>query len=213
MPFQPEILEIRLPGWMEGFLRERAVCIQPVQERMALVIEAARLNVFHGSGGPFAAAVFETGSGKLVSLGVNLVTSGGLSMLHAEMVAIALAQKKIGGYDLGRHDLPAHELVTSTEPCAMCFGAIPWSGVRRVVIGARGADARSIGFDEGPKLRTWRKELEKRGIATLRDVGRGAATRVLLDYAARGGIIYNSRQGPGSTPPNHSPAKVSGGGR
>ncbi len=194
MSFQPGILEIYLPEWMEGFLLGHASCISSVQDRMSFVIEAARLNIFQGTGGPFAAAVFETGSGKLVSLGVNLVTSGGMSMLHAEMVAIALAQKKTGSYDLGRRDLPAHELVTSTEPCAMCFGAIPWSGVKKVVTGAREADARKIGFDEGPKLKTWKKALEKRGIATLCDVERKAAARVLNDYAAQGGKIYNSRE-------------------
>lgn len=193
MAFQPETLEIQLPAWVEGFLREHAEIIPSVEERMALVVAAARLNISRG-GGPFAAAVFETGSGKLVSLGVNLVVSGGLSMLHAEMLALALAQKKTGSYDLGRPGLPAHELVTSTEPCAMCLGAIPWSGVRRVVIGARDADARSVGFDEGPKMATWRDELEQRGIATLCDVGREAAAQVLLDYAASGGKIYNSRE-------------------
>lgn len=179
---------------MEGFLREHAEILPSVEERMALVIAAARRNISQGTGGPFAAAVFETGSGKLVSLGVNLVVSGGLSLLHAEMLALALAQKKTGSYDLGRPDLPAHELVTSTEPCAMCFGAIPWSGVRRVITGARDADARSVGFDEGPKMATWRKELEQRGIATLCDVGREAAAQVLRDYAASGGKIYNSRE-------------------
>ena len=161
---------------------------------MSLVIEAAQRNISEGTGGPFAAAVFEMESGKLISLGMNLVLSRGLSILHAEMVAFALAQKKIGSYDLGRYDLPAHELVTSIEPCAMCFGAIPWSGVRRVITGARDADARSIGFDEGPKMKDWRSELEKRGIATICDVSREAAAQVLLNYSLQGGIIYNSRE-------------------
>ena len=194
MTFQPGILEIKLPEWIDEFLLGRTARIASIQDRMSFVIEAAQLNVSQGTGGPFAAAIFETESGKLVSLGVNLVVAGGLSMLHAEMMAIALAQRKTGSYDLGRQDLPAHELVTSTEPCAMCFGAIPWSGVRRIVTGARDADARSIGFDEGPKMRTWRSALEKRGIATLCDVERKAAARVLIDYAKQGGKIYNSRE-------------------
>jgi len=161
---------------------------------MSFVIEAAQRNISEGTGGPFAAAVFETDSGKLVSLGVNLVTSQGLSILHAEMVAFTLAQRKTGSYDLGRNDLPAHELVTSIEPCAMCFGAIPWSGVRRVIVGARDVDARSIGFDEGPKMKDWRTELEKRGIATICDINREAAAQVLINYSLQGGKIYNSRE-------------------
>jgi tRNA(Arg) A34 adenosine deaminase TadA len=194
MSFQPSAIEIQLPEWIDSFLLGYPAYISSIQDRMSFVIAAARLNISKGTGGPFAAAVFEIESGKLISLGVNLVTSQGLSILHAEMVAFALAQKKIGSYDLGRHDLPAHELVTSIEPCAMCFGAIPWSGVRRVIAGARDSDARSIGFDEGPKLKDWRSELEKRGIATICDVRREAAAQVLLDYSLQGGKIYNSRE-------------------
>ena len=194
MSFQQSVIEIKLPEWIDSFLPGYPGYISSIQDRMSFVIEAAQLNVSKGTGGPFAAAIFETESGKLVSLGVNLVTSGGLSILHAEMVAFALAQKKTGSYDLGRYDLPAHELVTSIEPCAMCFGAIPWSGVRRVIAGARDSDARRIGFDEGPKMKEWRSELEKRGIATICDVSREAAAQVLLNYSLQGGKIYNSRE-------------------
>jgi tRNA(Arg) A34 adenosine deaminase TadA len=193
MSFQPDVIEIHLPAWINHFLRGHPHFIPSVQERMSFVIEAAQQNISEGTGGPFAAAVFEMESGRLISLGVNLVLSGALSILHAEMVAFALAQKKLGSYDLGRYDMPAHELVTSIEPCAMCFGAIPWSGVRRVISGARDADARSIGFDEGPKMKDWRSELEKRGIATLCDVNREAAAQVLQNYSLRDGKIYNSR--------------------
>jgi tRNA(Arg) A34 adenosine deaminase TadA len=194
MSFQPGVIEIQLPEWIDRFLRGYPDTLPSSQDRMSFVIEAAQRNISEATGGPFAAAVFEMESGKLISLGMNLVLSGGLSILHAEMVAFALAQKKIGSYDLGRYDLPAHELVTSIEPCAMCFGAIPWSGVRRVITGGRDADARSIGFDEGPKMKDWRSELEKRGIATICDVSRQAAVQVLLNYSLQGGIIYNSRQ-------------------
>lgn len=194
MSFQPKVIEIKLPEWIDRFLTGYPDCIPSIQDRMAFVIEAAQRNISEGTGGPFGAAVFEMESGRLISLGVNLVLSQGLSVLHAEMVAFALAQKKIGSYDLGRYDLPSHELVTSIEPCAMCFGAIPWSGVRRVIAGARDADARSIGFDEGPKMKDWRGELEKRGIATICDVSRDAAAQVLLNYSLQGGIIYNSRE-------------------
>lgn len=194
MPFQSNVLTIRLPGWIEHFLQRDPAIFPAVEHRMSFVIEAARLNVANGTGGPFAAAVFERDSGMLVSLGVNLVTSANLSILHAEMVALALAQTKLGCYDLGGPGLPAHELVTATEPCAMCLGAIPWSGVRRLVTGARDADARAVGFDEGPKTAGWRAELEKRGISVICDVERESAVRVLRDYALRGGAIYNSRE-------------------
>ena len=91
---------------------------------MRFVIELARQNIEHRTGGPFGAAIFETTSGKLLAPGVNLVEPAHCSIAHAEMVAIALAQQTRGSYDLGREGTIC-ELVTSTEPCAMCLGAIP----------------------------------------------------------------------------------------
>jgi tRNA(Arg) A34 adenosine deaminase TadA len=67
---------------------------------------------------------------------VNVVVTHNCSILHAEMVAIALAQKKLGRYDISDEGKSDYELVASTELCAMCFGAIPWSGVTRLVCGA-----------------------------------------------------------------------------
>lgn len=190
MSLQPDQIAFSLPAWLAPFLAGRPPLGDPAQ-RMALVIEAARRNVAEGSGGPFAAAVFEQESGRLVSLGVNLVTTQGLSVLHAEIVALCLAQRQLGGYDLGRPGLVAHELVCSTEPCAMCLGAITWGGVRRLVVGARDEDARGVGFDEGAKPADWRGALASRGIDTLTDVLRPQGAAVLQDYAQGGGTLYN----------------------
>jgi tRNA(Arg) A34 adenosine deaminase TadA len=74
----------------------------------------------------------------------------------------------------------------------MCLGAIPWSGVRSVLCGARDEDARSIGFDEGHKPPNWVKSLDSRGISVVRDVLREQAKAVLLEYGRRGGLIYNA---------------------
>ena len=106
---QPTALHFEIPAWLVEYTRD-AVPIESPADRMGFVIEASRLNIEHQTGGPFGAAIFESDTGKLVSLGVNLVTSQGSSILHAEMVAIALAQLKLGTYDLGRADLSAHTL-------------------------------------------------------------------------------------------------------
>ena len=158
---------------------------------MGFVVGASRENVRRGTGGPFGAAVFDE-SGKLISLGVNIVEASNCSVLHAEIVAIALAQKALGRYDLSDGGREQYELAASTEPCAMCFGAVPWSGVSRLVCGARDEDARSIGFDEGPKLANWVKALEQRGITVVRDVLREEAAAVLREYGEGGGTIYNA---------------------
>jgi tRNA(Arg) A34 adenosine deaminase TadA len=161
---------------------------------MDFIIRASLENVKRRTGGPFAAGVFEVASGKLISLGVNLVETQNLSILHAEIVAITIAQRILGSYDLGGVDMPQHLLVSSTEPCAMCFGAIPWSGLTRVVTAATDQDARSIGFDEGPKPPNWIDALTSRGITVKNLVLRHEATNVLDEYKASGGHIYNSRE-------------------
>ncbi len=188
----PEVT-LRLPDWVEDFAEDR---IYPtVEDRMRLVVELSRQNVQRSTGGPFGAAIFERESGRLVAPGVNMVVGSCCSVFHAEMVAIMVAQKVLGNFDLGAEGVLAYELVASTEPCAMCFGATPWSGVRRLICGARGEDAENIGFDEGTKPPEWVRSLEERGITVERDVLRDEAVSVLREYAERGGDIYNSRQG------------------
>ena len=181
---------IDLPHWVAEVLGRGAEVFATEEERMRLAIALARENVERQTGGPFGACVFDE-KGHLVAAGVNLVETHNCSILHAEMVAIALAQKKLGRYDIGDEGRNRYALVASTEPCAMCFGAIPWSGVTRLVCGARDEDARRIGFDEGPKLSGWRQALEKRGIEVTRDVLREEAAAVLDLYVERGGAIYN----------------------
>lgn len=184
---------LELPDWLKSLVDERQTqTFDAVEARMGFAIDLAQLNIEHRTGGPFGAAVFETDSGQLLAAGVNLVEPAHCSIAHAEMVALALAQQTIGSFDLGANGRVC-ELVTSTEPCAMCLGAIPWSGVRRVVCGARGEDACAIGFDEGAKPADWVAELTRRGINVRRDVLRREAQAVLNHYAATGGTLYNSR--------------------
>lgn len=189
---QASRVEFFLPEWLAEFAADHET-IPDVDERMSFVIAAARRNTEECTGGPFASAIFERDSGRLVALGINRVCSEDLSIMHAEIIALTLAQRKVETYDLGAQHLPAHELISSTEPCAMCLGAIAWSGIRRVVVGARDQDAREVGFDEGPKPHDWMAELRQRGVEVICDVQREDARRVLQEYAANGGLIYNPR--------------------
>ena len=182
---------LSLPVWARSFLEDSGEVFPTVEERMRFVIELARLNVDRKTGGPFGAGIFERKSGRLIAIGVNQVESLNCSIAHAEMLAISLAQKAVGTYDMGGERGAAYELVTSTEPCVMCLGAVCWSGVTRVVCGARDEDARRIGFDEGPKPKDWAVALESRGISVMQDILRKQAAAVLTEYGERGGLIYN----------------------
>jgi len=187
--------EVRLPDWVEPFighwLNEQGAALDSAEHRMLLAIALSAENVRQGTGGPFGAIVVTQDTGRLVGIGVNVVTSAGLSSAHAEVVALCLAQRSIGHWDLGSETKT--QLITSCEPCAMCFGAIPWSGVSSLVCGADAADAEAAGFDEGDKPANWVNSLVLRGMDVKIHVLREEAARVLSEYATVG-EIYNPRR-------------------
>lgn len=181
-----------LPSWTDNL--DTTPRPDPV-DQVRFAIELARRNVSHDTGGPFGAAVFEIGSGRLVAPGVNMVVPTNTAIAHAEIVAIALAGQAVGSFDLGADGLGDMALACSCEPCAMCFGAVPWSGVKLLLISARDEDARAVGFDEGPKMADWKEQLAARGIEVRTDLDREAGASVLRDYVASGGPVYNGRSG------------------
>ncbi len=151
---------------------------------MAVVIEFSRMNFQRKTGGPFAAGIFEWDSGRLVVIGVNRVVPFHCSSAHAEVMAISLAQKLLGVYDLGAPGLPTYQIVVNWRPCAMCFGAVLWSGVRSLVIAGDGPELEMItGFDEGPVHPESRSELEKRDLELVNDVLRAEAIAAYKEFS------------------------------
>jgi tRNA(Arg) A34 adenosine deaminase TadA len=188
-------MELALPRWSRDYTARIGETFRSPAARMELAVELSHRSVLEGTGGPFGAAVFECRSGRLVAVGVNCVLSLGLSVAHAEVMALCLAQGRLGSYDLGAVRMPAHELVSSAQPCAMCAGAVLWSGVTRLVYAATREDVeRLVGFDEGSLPRAWRAELRRRGIAVSYGEGRAAAVAVLKLYHSIGGTVYNARR-------------------
>lgn len=185
-----ESIAMNLPDWCARIAMPGEV-FSTQESRMALAIRLARENVAQGTGGPFGAAIFEQFSGRLVAVGINSVERLRNSTLHAEMVAIMYAQARRGSYTLSTPDLPAHELHTSCEPCAMCLGALLWAGLRRVVCAASRVDACGIGFDEGPVFPASHAYLKERGVEIVQGLLAAEAQEVLKDYARRGGLVYN----------------------
>ncbi|MBX9895463.1 MAG: nucleoside deaminase [Nitrosomonas sp.] len=184
-----------VPDWLSIWIASKPTHFPTTEQRMALVIDLARINVQQG-GGPFAAAIFESDSGRLIAPGVNWVVPGKSSLLHAEIMALALAERSLGSYELAQSG--SFELVTSVEPCCQCLGALIWAGVASVVCGACSDDAQAIGFDEGPRPANWIEELQKRGIAVTTGIMRPQSMEILQSYT---GELYN-RQRPGSNSKN-----------
>ena len=181
----PEPSPFAWPAWLEA-LHPRAAVVGDT-DQLALAIRCAETSCDNG-GGPFGAAVFD-GAGTCLAVGANLVTVLGASILHAEIVALTRAQRAVAHHDLRRANSPV-TLATSSEPCAMCFGALPWAGLDRMVYGAPAREAEAVGFDEGPKARTWKRALRSRGIEVVGPRLEARARAVLQRYGDSGGIIY-----------------------
>jgi len=76
---------------------------------------------------PFGALLVGAG-GELLAEAENSVVTDRDCTAHAELNLVRLVS---GRYDRGA--LAGSTLFSSTEPCAMCAGAIYWSGIGRVV--------------------------------------------------------------------------------
>lgn len=185
----------RLPTWIADEIGDPDQRYVTVEDRMALAIRLSARNIAEG-GGPFGAAVFEIESGKLVAPGVNQVVPLHASVAHAEAIAIMVAQAVCETHDLGVSGLPPMELVSSAQPCIQCYGNLWWSGLRRLVVGARKEDVERItGFVEGPLTHDWADHLIHRAplhpVDVIRDVLRDEACAVLRRYRDEGGTLYN----------------------
>jgi tRNA(Arg) A34 adenosine deaminase TadA len=159
--------------------------------RVRLAIALARENVVRETGGPFGAAVFEAGTGRLVGVGTNGVVRLNNSCAHAEVIALMMAQANTGSFTLREDSGPSHELYSSCEPCAMCLGATLWSGVTRLVFAATRDDATRLNFDEGPVFPESYEYVRERGVEIESGRLRDEANVVFDLYMKRGGPIYN----------------------
>ncbi len=76
---------------------------------------------------------------QVVETAENTVNSSGDVTCHAELNLVKKSQQS-----LSSSQLKQSILYTSTEPCAMCCGAIYWAGIRTVVYGCSADALRNI---------------------------------------------------------------------
>jgi guanine deaminase len=111
------------------------------QRYLRLALEEAERGVRDGEGGPFGAVIVH--EGEVIASAHNEVLSTKDPTAHAEIRAIRLASSK-----LGRFHLEGCTLYCTGEPCPMCFGAIHWAHLDRVVYCNTKAEAAAVGFDD-----------------------------------------------------------------
>ena len=107
------------------------------RECMLLALEQAKLSA-NELEVPVGAVIVR--NGELISVGRNRRENGKNALAHAEIEAIDLACKKLGGWRLWEC-----EMFVTLEPCPMCAGAIINSRIRRLVYGAKDTKAGSCG--------------------------------------------------------------------
>ena len=93
------------------------------------------------NGGPFGAVV--TKNGEIIGEGMNRVTIDNDCSLHAEVVAMRAAQKKLNTFNL-----KGCTLWSSTEPCPLCTSMVLWSRLDSVFYCNTRDDAKKIDFDD-----------------------------------------------------------------
>ena len=94
---------------------------------------------------PVGAVITHHPSGAVIAATHNQTEQNQDCTAHAEMLAIAAAQKH-----LGQKSLADCDIWVTLEPCAMCAGALAHARIKRIYYGA--ADEKGGAVDNGPHI-------------------------------------------------------------
>ncbi|MFN0116812.1 MAG: nucleoside deaminase [Elusimicrobiota bacterium] len=121
---------------------------------LSLAADTANRSMKKGCGGPFGAVIVK--NGKIISFGWNTVLSTCDPTSHAEVNAIRKASLKLRSFHL-----TGCVIYSTTEPCPMCFSAIHWAKIKKIVYATTIRDVALLGFNElnisNTKMKKWGK--------------------------------------------------------
>ena len=107
---------------------------------MLLAIKKAKAGIKSGQT-PFGAALVK--NGKVISQAHNTVWKNTDITGHAEINAIRQACKKLKSINLS-----GCVIYSTCEPCPMCFSAVHWAKISKIIFGTKIEDAKKCGFSE-----------------------------------------------------------------
>ncbi len=113
----------------------------PERRFMLAAIAQAEQALPRAEGGPFGACIVR--GDVVVACANNTVLRDNDATCHAEVNAIHSASRALGSFDLS-----GCTIYSTTEPCPMCFSAIHWARIERIVYGTCIADVQRLGFNE-----------------------------------------------------------------
>jgi tRNA(Arg) A34 adenosine deaminase TadA len=142
---------------------------------LRLAIELAASARTHGNH-PFGALIADN-HGNVIAKAENTVVTESDVTGHAETNLIRIASRQFRA-----HVLESATLYSSTEPCAMCAGAIYWSGISRLVYGLSEEDLAAIvgGDPKNPTLALPARKVLNSGQREVEVIG-----PLLVEEAAR----------------------------
>ena len=100
---------------------------QVLEEYMKIVLNEARVSLQEGEM-PIACMIVK--DNKILALEHNKVEACNDATMHAEMLAIKSASKKLNNWRLD-----GASLIVNVEPCTMCMGAIENARISEVIYG------------------------------------------------------------------------------
>ncbi len=117
-------------------------------ERLLRLAFAVAERSREGGNHPFGSILVDPNGAVLLEVGNRVASDGGDRTAHAER--LLAAQAKVFDQTL----LAQCTIYSSAEPCAMCAGAIYWSGIGRLVYGQSEADLKRVtgNHPENPTL-------------------------------------------------------------
>jgi tRNA(Arg) A34 adenosine deaminase TadA len=134
--------------------------MSPDQKFMQMAIDKAAEGVELGQS-PFGACIVK--NGEVIACDHNIVISSTDITAHGEVNAIRNACRKLNNIQL-----TGCEIYSTCEPCPMCFTAIHWARIDKIIYGARIEDAAKFGFNE---LKVSNLHLKENGGSRVEIVG------------------------------------------
>lgn len=112
-----------------------------MKKYMQLAIQSAEKGMRLLEGGPFGACLIK--GKRILAVSHNTVLKQKDPTCHAEMNTIRIAAKKLKTFQL-----KDCIIYSTTEPCPMCFSAIHWAGIKKIIFGTTIQHVQKRGFNE-----------------------------------------------------------------
>ena len=152
------------------------------RDYMQLALDKAYQGVDAGQS-PFAACIVH--EGQVIACQHNHVFKDTDITAHGEICTLRDACR-----DTGELTFEGATIYSTTEPCPMCFSAIHWARISRIVYGASIADAEEAGFNEMKVSNRQLKEIGQLGVELVPGVMAEECRELFRYWKKVAGVTY-----------------------